>query len=79
MNRAGATIDKGRFPFVVTDTAVNPARVTPAANGCCNQKASLVNKMDKAFGTYPWDTQLVLISDMYIFDSDLKIVDDFGG
>ena len=26
--------------------------------------------------TYPWDAQLVLIANMNILDSDLKIVDD---
>jgi len=47
--------------------------------GAATKDASLVNKMGKTFDTYPWDAQLVLVSDMYMFYSDLKIVDDFGG
>lgn len=66
--------------FSLTELAVNPASVTPAANGCFENGQSHESLLsgNSLPNTHAGNAQFIFIADMYVLHRHLNIVDDLG-
>ncbi len=62
----------------LTETAVNPANVMPAAKGGWIKVFWLNHVRCHSRTDYPWDAHIIFVPNMNVFDSYLHVIDYFG-